>query len=123
VGCPMRTRGEERLEMPTFALFGAKNFGFFEIYGMSARTRGERLSQCENFAGEGSIFCNYVQALKTKLMKVIFSFFTAQRISTAFIGYAYYSSLPAPVRLLLCRINIHNHLPLFFLNVFSSSTR
>jgi len=26
--------------MRTYALFGAKNFGFFEIYGVSARTRG-----------------------------------------------------------------------------------
>jgi len=27
--------------MRTFALFGAKNLGFFEIYGVSTRTRGE----------------------------------------------------------------------------------
>jgi len=27
--------------MRTSALFGAKNFEFFEIYGVSARTRGE----------------------------------------------------------------------------------
>jgi len=26
--------------MRTSALFGVKNFGFFEIYGVSARTRG-----------------------------------------------------------------------------------
>jgi len=26
------------------ALFGAKNVGFFEIYGVSARTRGEELN-------------------------------------------------------------------------------
>jgi len=26
--------------MRTFALYGAKNFGYFEIYGVSARTRG-----------------------------------------------------------------------------------
>jgi len=26
--------------MRTFALFGVYNFGFFEIYGVSARTRG-----------------------------------------------------------------------------------
>jgi len=34
--------------MRTSALFGGKNFGIFEIYGMSARTRG--LSQCGHFA-------------------------------------------------------------------------
>jgi len=28
--------------MRTSAIFGAKNLGFFEIYGVSARTRGER---------------------------------------------------------------------------------
>jgi len=33
--------------MWTSALFGAKNFGFFEIYGESARTRGEGV----NFSG------------------------------------------------------------------------
>jgi len=30
--------------MRTFALFEAKIFGFFEIYGVSARTRGKGLS-------------------------------------------------------------------------------
>jgi len=40
--------------MLTFALFGAKNFGFFEIYIVSARTRGEGdLSQCGHFAKKG----------------------------------------------------------------------
>jgi len=38
------------LQMRTFALFGAKNFGFFEIYGVSARTRGK-----------GSIFRDFVR--------------------------------------------------------------
>jgi len=28
------------LQMRTYALFGAKNFRFFEIYGVSTRTRG-----------------------------------------------------------------------------------
>jgi len=37
--CPMRTRGEEVLHMRMSALFGAKNFGFFENYSLSARTR------------------------------------------------------------------------------------
>jgi len=30
--------------MRTFALFGAKNFGYFELYGAFARTRGMELS-------------------------------------------------------------------------------
>jgi len=32
------------LQMRTSALYGAKNFGFFEIYGMSARTRGKEVN-------------------------------------------------------------------------------
>jgi len=35
--------------MRTSAVFGAKNFGFFGIYDVSARTR------------RGSIFCDFVQ--------------------------------------------------------------
>jgi len=45
--------------MRTSALFGAKNFGFFEIYGVSAGTKGEGgLSQCGHFADkrEGELF-------------------------------------------------------------------
>jgi len=30
------------------ALFSAYNFGFFEIYGVSARTRRRGLNQCEH---------------------------------------------------------------------------
>jgi len=40
--------------MRTSAIFGAKDLGFFEIYGMSARTRG--LSQCGHFADKGGQF-------------------------------------------------------------------
>jgi len=50
--------------MRTSAPFGAKNFEFFEIYGVSARTRGRGLSQCGHFSdkGEGgSIFRNFVR--------------------------------------------------------------
>jgi len=36
----------------------AKNLGFFEMYGVSARTKG--LSQCEQ-GGEGSIFRDFVR--------------------------------------------------------------
>jgi len=36
------------------ALSDAKNLGFFKIYGVSARTRGEgRLSQCGHFSDKG----------------------------------------------------------------------
>jgi len=46
--------------MRTSALFGAKNPGFFEIYGMSARTRGEGLSEFGQ-GGRGSIFFDFVR--------------------------------------------------------------
>jgi len=36
--------------MRTSVLSGANNFGFFEIYGVSIRTRAEALSQCGHFA-------------------------------------------------------------------------
>jgi len=45
-GCPVRTRvggGFFRCELQRSAIFGAKNFRFFEIYGASTRTRGERV--------------------------------------------------------------------------------
>jgi len=41
--------------MRTSALFGAKNFRFFKIYGVSARTRGRGLSQC----GQGRSGVNF----------------------------------------------------------------
>jgi len=44
--------------------FGAQNIGYFEIYGVSARTRGEgRLNQCGHFSdkGEGSNCRNFVR--------------------------------------------------------------
>jgi len=44
--------------MRTSAFFGAKDFGFFEIYGVSARTGG-RLNQCGHFVnknGGGQFF-------------------------------------------------------------------
>jgi len=40
--------------MRTSALFGAKNSGFFEIYGVFARTvEKEGLRKCEHFAVKG----------------------------------------------------------------------
>jgi len=50
--------------MRTSALFEAKNFGFFEIYGVSARTRGEEVEPVRTFFGqEGrvSIFRDFVR--------------------------------------------------------------
>jgi len=47
--------------MWTSSLFGAKNFRFFEIYGVSARSRGEvGLSQCGQ-EGRGSVFRDFVR--------------------------------------------------------------
>jgi len=36
--------------MRTSAFFGIKNFGFFKIYVVYARTRGRGLSQCGHFS-------------------------------------------------------------------------
>jgi len=61
--CPVRTRWEAVLHMRTSALFGAKNFGFFEIYGVFARTRGEGVEPVRTFCeqgGRGSIFCDFL---------------------------------------------------------------
>jgi len=56
--CPVRPlcgQGEGGVfQMRTSALFGAKNFGFFEIYGVSARAGG--LSQCGHFSDKGVNF-------------------------------------------------------------------
>jgi len=49
----LQARREGILQMQTFALFGVKNFGFFEIYGVPGRTRGRRLSQCGHFSDKG----------------------------------------------------------------------
>jgi len=43
------------LQMRTFALFGAKTFKFFEIYGVFART-GEGLNQCRYISDKGGQF-------------------------------------------------------------------
>jgi len=52
------------IQMRTSALFGAKNFGFFEINGVSARTRDEgSFEPVRTFCGqgEGSIFHDFVR--------------------------------------------------------------
>jgi len=41
------------LQMWTSAIFGAKNLGFFEIYVVSSRTRGERVEPVRAFCGQG----------------------------------------------------------------------
>jgi len=54
----------EVLQVRMFALFGAKNFEFFEIYGVSARTKGRGLSQCGHFVDKGSgssVFRDFVR--------------------------------------------------------------
>jgi len=55
-GCPVQTSGV--LQIWTSALFDAKSFGFFEIYGVSARTRG---FEPVGTKGEGAIFLNSVR--------------------------------------------------------------
>jgi len=42
------------------SLFGAKNSGFFEIYGVSAQARWEG---CDGTRGRGSIFRDFVRSL------------------------------------------------------------
>jgi len=52
------------LQMRTSELFGAKTFGFLEIYGMSARSREEELNQCRHFSNKTRgrvIFRNFVR--------------------------------------------------------------
>jgi len=45
--------------MPDVRTFGAKNFGFFEIYGVSARTRGRRVEPVRTFFGQGGKGINF----------------------------------------------------------------
>jgi len=52
--CPVLTfsdKGGGVLQIRTSALFDAKKFGFFEIYGESARTR--RVEPLRTFGGQG----------------------------------------------------------------------
>jgi len=50
------------LQMRTSAVFCAKNFGSFEIYGVSAQTGGVRgFEPCGHFADKG-IYRNFVRA-------------------------------------------------------------
>jgi len=39
------------LQVRMLALFGAKNFGFFEIYGVSAQTKGRGVEPVRTFCG------------------------------------------------------------------------
>jgi len=62
--------GEEIFQMRTSALLGAKISGFFEVYGVSARTR--RIEPVRTFYGQGGVklsrFCAdvlYGRPLKT----------------------------------------------------------
>jgi len=42
-------RGRLFMQMRMFALFGAKNFEFFKIYGVSAKTSGEGVEPTRTF--------------------------------------------------------------------------
>jgi len=51
--------------MRTFfrSFLAQKNFGFFEIYGLSARKKGLKIEPVRSFFGQlrkGSIFCDFV---------------------------------------------------------------
>jgi len=48
----LRTR-ERIFQMRTAALYGAKNFGFFEIFEVSAPIGGGGVSQCGHFSNKG----------------------------------------------------------------------
>jgi len=47
--------------MRTSALFGTKNLGFFEIYGMFAWTRGEGVEPVRTFCGQGGRRVNFLR--------------------------------------------------------------
>jgi len=55
-------RGFFRCDYGRPHFFGAKLFGFFEIYGVSARKRGDGVEPVRTFNGqrEGSIFRDFV---------------------------------------------------------------
>jgi len=42
-------KGEGSFKLRTSVIFGAKKYGFFEIYGISTRTRGEGVGPVRNF--------------------------------------------------------------------------
>jgi len=80
--------GRGVFQMRTCALIGAKNFGIFEIYGVSARTREEGVEAVRT-RGVGGVnfsrFCadvfyeqdyNYkTKTITTKWLRYCFSFF------------------------------------------------
>jgi len=59
-------KGEEVLQMRTSALFGTKNFGFFEIYGVSAGTR--EVEPVLTFCGQGGRRVNFRDFVRTFFM-------------------------------------------------------
>jgi len=68
-------QGRRVLQMRTSTLFGAKNFGFFEIYGMSARIGGVRQSGHFSNKEEVAIFRDFVRIctilfLETKFFSI-----------------------------------------------------
>jgi len=61
-GYLVRTRGEGGSSDAGDRTFSEKNFGCFEIYGVSARTRGEGVEPVRTFFGQGElIFRDFVR--------------------------------------------------------------
>jgi len=50
--------------MRTSTFFGAKNFIFLEIYGVSARSRGVEPVGLRQFSDKGNIFRDFVRTSK-----------------------------------------------------------
>jgi len=63
--------------MQTFALLGAKNSGFFEIYGCSHGQGGEGVEPVWKFCGQGggdrffAILCVYGRPLKQNILNTV----------------------------------------------------
>jgi len=49
------------------ALFGAKSLGFFETYGVSSGSTGEKLRQCGHFANKKEEF-NFCDLVRTSFV-------------------------------------------------------
>jgi len=65
------------LHMRTSAFFGAKYFGFFESYGVSVRTKGERIEPMRIFFGQGerSVFRDFVRIFYERPLSNFFLFY------------------------------------------------
>jgi len=80
------------VQLRTSALFGEQHFGFFEIYGVSARTRG--VEPVQTFCGQGegvnfSLFCAdvfYERSRRVKYLKQQIKNFKSLNLRTSFNG-------------------------------------